>query len=117
MAIVIMDEKDGPIKDTVFGHRPLCKELLFNRENEQRKREKMLNELLSQAKKVAFKYLCAIKTDNEDYISDCLDEEIINLVCREQMYSSEATSIVDIAGFMIHILSEKLHNYEETAEI
>ncbi len=118
MAIVIMNENDEPDKDMVFGNRPLCPDLLFNRENEQEKRMRQLNELIAQAKKIASKYLCAIKTENEDYISECLDEELLSLIVDKRMFSLDATSIVDIAGFMIHVLSEKLHSYtDETVAI
>jgi hypothetical protein len=107
MAIVIMNDSDEP-KDEVFGDSSLCEQLLFNREHEQANREKQLDEIVKQARKLASKYLCAVKTENEDYIGDFLNSDLTRLVIYEGMHNSRANSIVDVAGFLLHTLSDEL---------
>ena len=107
MAIVIMDDSDEP-KDEVFGDSPLCEQLLFNREHEQANREKQLDEIVKQARKLTSKYICAVKTENEDYIGDFLDSDLKRFIVYEGMDNSRANSIVDVAGFLLHTLSDEL---------
>ena len=95
-------------KDKVFGDRPLCEQLLFNRKHEQTNREKRLDEIITEARKLAVKYLCAVKTENEDYISDLLDADLMNFITYKGMHSSKANSIIDVAGFLLHTLSDEL---------
>ncbi|MBQ6486725.1 hypothetical protein IJI76_03345 [Candidatus Saccharibacteria bacterium] len=108
MAIVIINDGDKP-KDEVFGESPLCEQLLFNREHEQANREKRLDEIIKEARKLVVKYLCAVKTENEDYISDFLDSDLLNLIVRKGMHNSRANSIVDVAGFLLHTISDELN--------
>lgn len=107
MAIVILNDSDEP-KDEVFGDSPLCEQLLFNREHEQANREKQLDEIIEQARKLASKYLCAVKTENEDYIGDFLDSDLMNLIVNKGVHNSRANSIIDVAGFLLHTISDEL---------
>ena len=107
MAIVILNDSDEP-KDEVFGDSPLCEQLLFNREHEQANREKQLDEIIEQARKLASKYLCAVKTENEDYIGDFLNSDLMKFIVYDGMHNSRANSIVDVAGFLLHTLSDEL---------
>lgn len=111
-----MNDSDEP-KDEVFGDSPLCEQLLFNREHEQVNREKQLDEIMGEARKLAVKYLCAVKTENEDYISDFLDSDLTYFIIHKGVHSVRANSIVDVAGFLLHTLSDELNccSADETA--
>lgn len=110
---VVIYSDDNKPKDEVFGNLILCDEAYKNREDNQEIRTKELEKLIRSAKKIAVKYLCILNTSNEDCLSDLLDNELINLIVYQQVHYSEANNIIDVAGFLLHALNAKYHDYKD----
>lgn len=109
---IYIDGEEKP-KDEIFGNLTLCDEARKNREINQEKRIKQLDELIKEARKIVTKYLCVLNTDDEEYIDEFLRKELIDLIVYKEVPNSHANNIVDVAGFLIYAMSLVLHDYKD----
>ena len=108
VTIAVKDENKD--KDEVFGYLPLCEEVYRNRHLKQAERVSRLYRMTEEAKEIAKKYLCLLRTDDESLVADSLDDELMNLIEKRHMSYSQANNIIDIAGVMLNALGDELNH-------
>ena len=99
-----LPDENKKIKFVYFRYRPWSKKAKYNKEHEQDNREKQLDRMITLAKEIALKYLCAIDTYEEKDIPEYIGHnELMELRMNDVIYP-ESNNIVELAGVMVYTL-------------